>query len=83
MSAGESTPFGNAKKRILVVDDQTDFTLLQRVMPEYEIQTESDPREALVSAKRSPPDLMLLDLVMPEIHGMALARAFRRDRVLE
>lgn len=83
MSEGELIPSEIAKKRILVVDDQTDFALLRRAMPEYEVQTESDPHKALAVAKRTPPDLMLLDLVMPEIHGLALARAFRRDRGLK
>ena len=76
-------PLSPPRKRILVVDDQTDFALLRRAMPEYEIQMETEPRAALASVRRSPPDLLLLDLVMPEIHGLALARALRRDRELK
>jgi DNA-binding response OmpR family regulator len=68
------------KKRILVVDDETDFALLQRVMPEYEIRMETRAATALAAAKRFHPDLFLIDLVMPDIHGMALARKIRRDR---
>jgi DNA-binding response OmpR family regulator len=69
-----------SKKKILVVDDETDFSLLQRVMPEYEIHVETRAAMALAVAKRIRPDVFLIDLVMPDIHGMALARDIRRER---
>jgi DNA-binding response OmpR family regulator len=76
------TQTGSAKKKILVVDDETDFTLLQRVMPEYEIHVETRADMALAAAKRFRPDVFLIDLVLPDIHGMMLARKIRRDRRL-
>jgi CheY-like chemotaxis protein len=71
---------GIARKRILVVDDETDFALLRRVMPEYEIQVETNASLALAVAKGFRPDVFLLDLAMPEMHGMLLAKKIRRDR---
>jgi DNA-binding response OmpR family regulator len=78
-----STPTGSAKKKILVVDDETDFALLQRVMPEYEIHVATRADMALAIAKQFHPDLFLIDLVLPDMHGMALARKIRRDRDLK
>jgi DNA-binding response OmpR family regulator len=74
---------GSAKKRILIVDHEMDFALLQRVMPEYEIHVETRADAALAAAQRFHPDVFLIDLVLPDIHGMALARAIRRDRCLK
>jgi DNA-binding response OmpR family regulator len=78
-----STLTPSAKKRILVVDDETDFALLQRVMPDYEIRVETRADMALAAAKRFRPDIFLIDLVLPDMHGMALARKIRRDRRLK
>ena len=74
---------GSAKKKILVVDDETDFALLGKVMPEFEIRVETRADKALAVAKQFPPDLFLIDLVLPDLHGMALARRIRRDRHLK
>ena len=72
----------SVKKKILVVDDETDFTLLQKVMPEYEIRVETRAEAALAAAKRFRPDVFLIDLILPDIHGLTLARRIRRDRRL-
>ncbi len=68
------------KKRILVVDDQSDFApLLQRAMPEYEMRAEEDCATALQIAARWRPDLVLLDLIMPDMHGIDLAAKIAAD----
>ena len=72
----------SVKKKILVVDDETDFTLLQKVMPEYEIRVETLAEAALHAAHSFHPDVFLIDLVLPDIHGLTLARKIRRDRRL-
>jgi two-component system response regulator AtoC len=71
-----------AGKRILVVDDEEHvlFTLLHtlaRLGDEHEIVTSSSGQDALVQAAGGPFDLLLTDLRMPEVDGVALTEAIR------
>ena len=69
-----------SKKRILLVDDESGFTrLLRLVLPAYEICEENNPLKALATARTFHPDLVLLDVIMPEIDGGTLASEFRAD----
>ena len=67
------------KKRILIVDDQTDYSLLIIALREYEIRVECDSTQAMAAALEFQPDLFLLDMIMPEVHGTDLAEQIRRD----
>jgi CheY-like chemotaxis protein len=72
------------KKRILIVDDEPEFAeLLARVMPEYELIVESDPRRVPEVVRFLEPDIILLDLVMPDGSGEALAQTLKRDPGLD
>ena len=67
--------------RIAVVDDETaNVQLLQRIL-ELEGYTEvsgfTDPREFLATCRILPPDLVLLDLMMPEVNGFDVLERFR------
>jgi two-component system nitrate/nitrite response regulator NarL len=62
--------------RILIVDDHTLFRrgfslLLQRLYPETEIEEASDVATALDVVRRTPVDLVLLDLAMPGMEGFS------------
>ena len=62
------------KKRVLVVDDDRSLTeLLQMVLEDagYQVTLAENGREAIVSAAKDPPDLVVLDVVMPEMDGWA------------
>jgi len=62
------------KKKVLVVDDDRSLTeLLQMVLEDagYEVTLAENGREAIVSAAKEPPDLVVLDVVMPEMDGWA------------
>jgi CheY-like chemotaxis protein len=67
----------NAKKRILVVDDEPTITRLLKLNLEqtgdYEVATENVSRAALAAAEEFEPDLLLLDVVMPDLDGGTLA----------
>jgi DNA-binding response OmpR family regulator len=70
-------------KKILVVDDQPGFgQLLQRAMKEYEVRQVAGATEALALTAEWLPDLFLLDLMMPDMHGMDLAARLCEDERL-
>lgn len=62
--------------RILVVDDEAaNLSLVERILASggYEdVHTTTDPREGLEEARRRPPDLVLLDLLMPGMDGLEM-----------
>ncbi len=67
---------------ILVVDDEpANRKLLQALLaPEgYVVRTAASGREALDLVARQPPDLVLLDVMMPELDGYAVAAVLKAD----
>jgi DNA-binding response OmpR family regulator len=69
-------------KKILVVDDKTELrTLLKQYLSQegFEIVTASNGQEALFVARREKPDLILLDIMMPEMSGFEFIRSFSRE----
>jgi len=73
-------------KRILVVDDEVDVTELlsynfrQRgFMPE----SVNDPRRAVEVARTFKPDLIVLDVMMPDVSGIQVCRMIRQENALK
>ena len=65
--------------KILVVDDNNAIRsglceLLERDNPDYKCESASDGSEALLKAKASKPDVVILDLSMPGMSGLSSAR---------
>lgn len=70
-------------QRILVVDDEAKLVKLVRGYLEqenYEVITASNGREALFAAREYNPDLIILDLMMPEMNGWSFMQQYRRER---
>jgi two-component system phosphate regulon response regulator PhoB len=70
------------KQRILVVDDEPDLLELVRVnlaQAGFEVETASKGREALECVRCSAPDLIVLDLMLPDIQGTDVCRELRTD----
>jgi putative two-component system response regulator len=69
------------KCTILIVDDVEDnITLLDALLrSEYTILTASSGVEALETARTAMPDLILLDIMMPEMDGYEVCRALKAD----
>ena len=68
--------------RVLVVDDESDVTeLLQYRLEQegYRVATLNDPLGFVVKVREFEPDLMLLDVMMPELSGIQLCRIVRAD----
>lgn len=70
------------RKRILVVDDDPDQVQLLAFNLKragYAVGTAGDGVEALKKARSLRPDLVLLDLMLPELDGYAVCEVLRRD----
>ncbi len=67
--------------RILVVDDEPavlDLLAYNLSKAHYTVLTAADGRQALEVARQEAPDLILLDLMLPEIDGLDVCRELRR-----
>jgi DNA-binding response OmpR family regulator len=74
------SPSTAGKKKLLVVDDELEIRkLLRRVLEEhgYAVVEADRGRTALQSLKVETPDLVILDAMLPEIHGFDIARRIR------
>jgi DNA-binding response OmpR family regulator len=72
----------HVRSKILVVDDEpeavelVEFNLKQSG---FTVMTAADGAEALNKARATPPDLIVLDLMLPEISGLEVCKMLRRD----
>jgi len=69
-------------KKILVVDDKHELrTLLKSYLTQegYDVSTAGNGQEALFVARDEKPDLIILDLMMPEMGGYDFMRVFSRE----
>jgi len=68
------------QKRILVVEDEKDVASLLKARLEangYDVHVETRGRDALAEALARRPDLVVLDLMLPDIDGYAVSKALR------
>jgi DNA-binding response OmpR family regulator len=68
--------------RLFVVDDEPDMVdLLATILRAdgFEVDTDTDGRSALARILNDPPDLVLLDLMMPDLDGMEILKLMRLD----
>jgi diguanylate cyclase (GGDEF)-like protein len=69
-------------ERILVVDDDPDilqFVQMNLELDGFRVDVADGGQAALEKAAERPPDLMLLDIMMPEIDGLTVLRRMRSD----
>ncbi|MGH8256341.1 MAG: PAS domain-containing protein, partial [Steroidobacteraceae bacterium] len=73
-----------AGARLLVADDNADMRQYIRnlLSPSYTVESVSDGELALQAARRERPDLILSDIMMPRLDGLALLQALRGDEGL-
>ena len=71
--------------QILVVDDEADIRgMVQEILTEegYEVRVAGNAAEARAARAQGDPDLMLLDIWMPDMDGISLLREWTRDGAL-
>ncbi|HIU64920.1 MAG TPA: response regulator transcription factor [Candidatus Avacidaminococcus intestinavium] len=70
------------KTRVLLVDDEENIRLLVKVNLEkvgYEVIEAPDGKTALALLQTTLPDMIILDLMLPEIDGLEICRLLKRD----
>jgi DNA-binding response OmpR family regulator len=72
-------------KRVLVVDDDDDMRelMIALLRSNYEVSAAADGVEGLELAKSLRPDLVVLDLLMPRMHGFEVCQRIRADESLK
>jgi two-component system cell cycle response regulator len=70
------------KSRVLVVDDdELNVRLLEGILSDkYEITTAYNGKEALLEVEKKPPDLILLDIMMPGMTGYEVCKKLKGDK---
>jgi two-component system, OmpR family, alkaline phosphatase synthesis response regulator PhoP len=70
-------------KTILVVDDKANVrTMVSEYLVEenFRVVTAEDGQQALYTARREKPDLVLLDIMMPNMGGYEFLRIYRKEQ---
>ena len=71
------------KKKILIIDDEVAFTRMIKLNLEktgrFEVCEENNSAQGVAVAKEVRPDLILLDIIMPEMDGTTVARLLKED----
>ena len=69
------------KSRLLIVDDEpTNIHLLSNILSDdYEIRAANNGERAIEAAISQSPDLILLDMIMPDIDGLTVCRRLKEN----
>ncbi len=72
-------------KRVLVVDDfRANVIMIQRALSgKYEVSTATSGKEALQKIKGIKPDLVILDIQMPEMNGIEVLESMITDPIMK
>ena len=73
------------KKQILIADDESHIRRIMQFNLEragYQVVATEDGKAALEAARTTHPALIILDVAMPELSGLDVCRALKRDGVL-
>ena len=76
------SPNSNTPRRVLIIDDEPAFTRMIKLNLEdsgdYEVQMVNESRKAYAATDSFQPDIVLLDVVMPEVDGGDVATLIRQ-----
>jgi len=72
-------------KRVLIIEDDRDIVELVRynlAQEGFQVAFATDGASGLSQVKKSPPDLLLLDLMLPKLSGLEICKSVRREATL-
>ena len=72
-------------KRVLLIEDDRDIVELVRYNLEregFQVAAATDGATGLAQVRKAPPDILLLDLMLPKISGLDICKEIRRDTSL-
>jgi CheY-like chemotaxis protein len=74
-----------AKKKVLIVDDEPNVRRLSRTIlsKKYDIVEAEDGKQALEIASVQLPDVILMDMMMPQMDGLTACYAIKNDPVTQ
>ncbi|UCG39087.1 MAG: response regulator [bacterium] len=74
-------PKGNGERILVVDDDEAFLKMMKLILPReaYEVTATSDPAKVIQMAKTQGANLIMLDLMMPDLDGYEVCRMIRRD----
>ena len=78
-------PRGNGEKILVVDDDEAFLKMMKMILPRegYDVHSTPDSTRVLSIAKKQGSDLVLLDLMMPDVDGFEVCRRLRSDAILK
>jgi CheY-like chemotaxis protein len=75
------------KRKVLIIDDEPGFTKIVKLTLEaqkkYEVREVNNPNRALQDARDYSPDVIILDVIMPELDGGDVLTLLKADPVLK
>ena len=75
----------DAMKRVLLIEDDRDIVELVRYNLEregFQVAAATDGATGLAQIRKAPPDILLLDLMLPKLSGLDICKEIRRDQSL-
>ena len=74
----------NNNKILIVEDDYNLLTTLKYNLQKdgYDVTTAIDGAEAVETARKEKPDLIILDIMLPKINGFEVCRILRKDMIV-
>ena len=83
MTALQAPPYA---KRVVVIEDHADMARMLRdylVLQGHTVEVAPTAAQGIAKARELRPDVLLIDLVLPDIHGIEVASRIRLDPVLK
>ena len=71
--------------KVLVIDDEPEITdIVETFLSEsgYVVEVENNPAHAMAKAQKFSPDLILRDIMMPDLDGYNVCQEFKKDSTL-